>query len=143
MSYRGRFRGTPRSVRAARRTIVDFARGCGFGGEELNDIATAAGEALANALEHGNRFGGFIGVLCAFKEGMLTIEIRDQGQGFASGAVEDAGTRDLHGATRGFGISIMHRLMDEVHFNCAGKHVVRLTKRLSACATSASDEREA
>ena len=128
MQYRARFRGTPRSVRTARAAIVGYSRTCGFPERDLDDIACACGEALANALEHGNQFGGFITVVCSFEAATLLVEIRDQGPGFTRPAPVDP--EDRIGATRGFGISIMHRLMDEVHFSYAGKHAVRLMKRL-------------
>ena len=127
-------------MRSARRAIVDYAAACGFAKMDLSDIETAVGEALANAVEHGNRFCGHIGVWCDFGDDALTVEIRDQGPGFRFGSVPEGERGDALGAARGFGISIMHRLMDEVHFVCGGKHVVRLTKRLEPGAAGALKE---
>ena len=62
VEYRAQFRGTPSSVREARRAILDYARLCGFGTQETFEIALGAGEALANAVEHGSRSLGHIEV---------------------------------------------------------------------------------
>jgi len=130
-------------MRSARRTIVDYARACGFAKTDLADIEIAVGEALANAVEHGNQFCGYVGVSCTFAGEVLTVEIRDQGPGFVFAGVTERERGEAPSAARGFGISIMHRLMDEVHFDCGGKHVVRLTKRLGSNAELARREDQA
>lgn len=124
--YRGRFRGTPASVRVARQAVLDHARACGFCADELADIGLAAGEALANAVEHGARDLGYIDVRCEFDGGRLSIEIGDTGAGFD---VFRATSRhpDPSGV-RGFGITIMRSVMDDVRYSRHGS-VVRLVKR--------------
>ena len=71
------------SVRQARSALSQFAATCGFGGTPLSDVVSAAGEALANAAEHGDRDAaqGF-DVLATFDDGRLVIEIKDHGTGF-------------------------------------------------------------
>lgn len=129
VEYRAQFRGTPASVRLAREALIDYARCCGFQTSELADIALAAGEALANAVEHGNKDLGFIDVRGAFDDRTLTIEIGDGGTGFDLGNIANR-KRDSN-AVRGFGISIMHAIMDDVAYFRGGSGV-RLTKRLEA-----------
>jgi serine/threonine-protein kinase RsbW len=126
VEYRAHFRGSPTSVREARRAIVDYARLCGFDSSETYEIALAAGEALANAVEHGNKNLGFIRVHCSFADGELTVEIDDDGQGFDYRSV--TGRRRDPNAIRGFGISIMHAVMDGVQYEQRGT-LVRLRKR--------------
>lgn len=140
VEYRGHFRGTPASVRFARRAVIDYARACGFDSAELADIALAAGEALANAVEHGNKDLGFIDVRCEFTDESLVIEIGDAGGGFDVAAVSGR-SRDPS-AARGFGISIMHAIMDEVRYSSRGA-VVRLVKRLRSRAEATADREEA
>jgi len=127
VELRARYRGTPRSVREARAAVVDYARLCGFPSALTVDIALGVGEALANAVEHGNKDLGFISVACTFQGGELTIEVRDEGSGFDIGHVSK-GRREPD-AVRGFGISIMRSVMDSVVYEQRGT-CVRLRKRL-------------
>ena len=136
--YRATFRGTPASVRDARKAIVDYARLCGFRDPAAYDIALAAGEALANAVEHGNKDLGYIGVHCTFEEGELTIEIRDAGRGFDPSEIVRRNAQP--DATRGFGLTIMHAIMDGVEYRRRGT-LVRLRKRHRLA--SAAEPREA
>jgi anti-sigma regulatory factor (Ser/Thr protein kinase) len=117
------------SVRRARRALFAFAVECGFRGTALSDIETAAGEALANAAEHGDReaSSGF-DVLATFEAGRLVIEIKDHGPGFDSAAAMRNATPDAAGH-RGFGIYLMRTLMDEVAYSEHGSRI-HLVKRL-------------
>lgn len=126
-TYRAAFSGERRNVPLARNAIASFARICGFSTEEVSDIRLAAGEALSNAVEHGRarRSNGF-SVRCSFTEEELTIEIRDNGDGFSfEGRLDET---PLEQRSRGFGIFLMRRLMDGVHFDKNGT-CVRLTRR--------------
>jgi anti-sigma regulatory factor (Ser/Thr protein kinase) len=126
---RVRYRGTAGSVREARKAVADYALLCGFSEQLTVEIALAAGEALANAVEHGNKDLGFIVVLCRFERGVLTVEISDEGAGFDFAGVTKR--RPRPSAVRGFGITIMRSLMDTVEYDARGT-VVRLRKRLTA-----------
>ena len=77
---RVRYRGTAGSVREARKAVADYALLCGFSEQLTVEIALAAGEALANAVEHGNKDSDFIEVGCRFEGGTLIVE---SGYGFA------------------------------------------------------------
>jgi len=127
VDYRASFRGTPSSVRDARTAIVNYAKMCGFSQQETHEIALAAGEALANAVEHGNKDLGFVSVACGFADGELWIDVTDDGPGFDFATV--AARRADPDALRGFGISIMHALMDGVQYEGRGSRVC-LRKRL-------------
>jgi anti-sigma regulatory factor (Ser/Thr protein kinase) len=127
IELRGQYRGTPRFVREAREAVVDYARRCGFSSQLTIDIALGVGEALANAVEHGNKDLGFINVACSFQDGELAIEVSDEGAGFDIGRISTQ--RRQADAVRGFGISIMRSVMDSVEFEHSGA-VVRLCKRL-------------
>jgi anti-sigma regulatory factor (Ser/Thr protein kinase) len=122
-----RYRGTPRFVREARAAVIDYARICGFPSASVFDIALGVGEALANAVEHGNKSLGFICVTCTFEAGELVIEVLDEGPGFDIGDVTKRQRRA--NAVRGFGISIMHSVMDRIEYERRGS-CVRLHKRL-------------
>jgi anti-sigma regulatory factor (Ser/Thr protein kinase) len=137
VDYRASFRGTPSSVRDARRAIVNYAKMCGFSQQETHEIALAAGEALANAVEHGNKDLGFVSVVCGFADGVLTIDVSDDGPGFDFATI--AARRRDPDALRGFGISIMHALMDGVHYEGRGSRV-SLRKRLRGGAEEQTKE---
>ncbi|MBV8636982.1 MAG: ATP-binding protein [Candidatus Eremiobacteraeota bacterium] len=126
-SYRAAFSGDRRNVPLARNAIATFARICGFSVEEVSDIRLAAGEAISNAVEHGRavRSSGF-SVRCSFIEEELTIEIRDNGEGFSLEGKPDE--TPIEQRSRGFGIFLMRRLMDGVHFDKNGT-CVRLIRR--------------
>jgi serine/threonine-protein kinase RsbW len=126
VDFRAQFRGTPSSVREARWAIVDYARNCGFTTDESFEIALGAGEALANAVEHGCQNVGTLTVVCTFADGILTIEITDSGAGFNHTAYENK-ERDPS-ANRGFGLYIMRAVMDTITYTANGQSV-RLTKR--------------
>ena len=133
--YRARFRGSPGPVRAARRAVVKYARLCGFDTTQTYEIALGVGEALANAVEHGTKDLGFITVACRFDGSDMSIEVTDEGPGFDVGRVSRR-RRDPN-AVRGFGISIMHAVMDDVHYERRG-NCVRLRKRRAAPAAPAA-----
>jgi anti-sigma regulatory factor (Ser/Thr protein kinase) len=126
-NFRAAFSGERRNVPLARNAIAGFARICGFSSEEVADIRVASGEALSNAVEHGRtrRSSGF-SVRCSFDEERLTIEIRDNGDGFL--ATSATPSLDIEGNGRGFGMLLMRRLMDGVQFERNGT-LVRLTRR--------------
>lgn len=130
-NFRAAFSGERRNVPLARNAVAGFARICGFSSEEIADIRIASGEALSNAVEHGHnhRSSGF-SVRCSFNDDELTIEIRDNGDGFLppSAFVPEATPEEVE---RGFGILLMRRLMDRVSFERNGT-CVRLTTRHKA-----------
>ncbi len=127
VEFRAHFRGTPSSVREARWAIVDYARTCGFTADESFEIALGAGEALANAVEHGCRNAGSMTVACSFQDDVLTIEITDSGAGFDHATVAHK-ERDPNGI-RGFGLHIMRAVMDEITYTANGQSI-KLKKRL-------------
>jgi len=96
--------------------------------EELN-IKIALVEALTNAMEHGNGFdpNKRVKVDAKFFENKAEIKITDQGKGFNHRKLPNPTSPENLYKPRGRGIYMMHRLMDEVHFNRKG-NCVRLVK---------------
>lgn len=124
--YRARYDATAASVVAARQAIVAFAAACGFAAKELHDIEVAAGEAISNAIEHGNRAQGPVDLNCAFDGATLAVEVSDRGPGFAN-VVEP--TPGAPPSFRGWGLFLMKSLMDRVTYSQNGG-TVRLEKQL-------------
>ncbi len=96
--------------------------------EELN-IKIALVEALTNAMEHGNGFdpNKLVKVEAKFLDHKAEIKIADQGKGFKHRKLPNPTAPENLYKPRGRGIYMMHRLMDEVHFNRKGNSV-RLIK---------------
>ena len=102
-------------------------------GSEI-DIEVALGEALANAVIHGNRehSGKRVSVTCrCTRDGEVSIRIQDQGQGFDTATVLDPTISANRFSTSGRGIYLMKTLMDVVHFGENGT-VVHMLKRSNA-----------
>jgi len=110
--------------------VIDFAASCGFENGLLDDVESAVGEALANAVEHGKCEGadGFE-VWATFESDQLVIEIKDYGAGFDCERALEKANPDSCG-NRGFGIFLMRELMDEVAYSERGSRI-QLVKRLS------------
>lgn len=136
--YSGKFPSTYVSVARARHAVVQYAACRGFTGEALDDIESSVGEALANAAEHGHADAGTIAVSATMQDGLLVIDIKDSGRGFAPG-VRVVNERILGESPRGFGIFIMRELMDVVEYSDHGSRL-RLMKRLSATREATSRE---
>jgi serine/threonine-protein kinase RsbW len=124
--YRARYEAAAASAVAARQAIVTFATACGFATKELHDIEVAAGEAISNAIEHGNRAEGPVDLSCAFDGSTLVLEITDRGPGFANIVEPVPGAPP---AFRGWGLFLMKSLMDRVTCSPNGG-TVRLEKEL-------------
>ncbi|WP_041289439.1 SpoIIE family protein phosphatase [Kribbella flavida] len=95
------------ATRAALRTWLDR---CGLAPEVAQNVLVAAGEACANAIEHGNRFdsGGRIRLLAAATADDLHLTVVDNGRWKTPESTSDDDRR------RGRGLVLMKALMDEV-----------------------------
>jgi anti-sigma regulatory factor (Ser/Thr protein kinase) len=119
----GRFPCTASGARRARKILADFAANR-LSGDDLIGFELACGEALANCVEHGG--GPTLSVACWVDGKQLVAEIWHTGQGFEPPARVDA---PPHGAPRGYGLLIMHRVLDGVEFLDGGMGL-RLIKKL-------------
>jgi anti-sigma regulatory factor (Ser/Thr protein kinase) len=94
-------------------------------GEEAA-VELALGEALNNAVVHGNRLNRqkLVQVRCRCESGKgVSIVVKDQGQGFNANAVPDPTAPENIGADHGRGIWLMKSVMDEVSFELGGTEV--------------------
>jgi anti-sigma regulatory factor (Ser/Thr protein kinase) len=131
--FRAQYRSTYASVRVARRALVSFVRAHGLCGQAVEDFEIAIGEALANAAEHGHVDGATFAVHARVDAaGALTVEVKDDGPGFA-GWNDESFVKPASSAPRGLGIVIMRKLMDRVEYTDGGS-CVRLFKRFDPAA---------
>lgn len=121
--YLGSFPCSAAGARSARSALKQFAR-LYLANRQLDDFETAIGEALANAVEHSAATK--IAVACAYESSHLIAEIKDDGCGFFPAA---SVSRPPHDAVRGFGLFIMHQLLDEIEFLDGGRRL-RLVMRV-------------
>ncbi len=103
-----------------------FAQACGFSGQRLADLELATGEAISNAIEHGNKLRGYFEMRCSFDGTKLVVEVKDRGRGFEAPAQPAPGPNDK---LRGWGLFLMKNLLDRVSYFENGSGV-RLEIRL-------------
>ncbi|MBV9332412.1 MAG: ATP-binding protein [Candidatus Eremiobacteraeota bacterium] len=120
--YRETFGCTPSDARRARKAIAQFAAAWLQGADSV-DFETAVGEALANAIEHGKC--SCLTVDCVYAHQRLVAEIAQNGLGFEPPRDRRAPER---GSERGYGLFIMHSLLDRLEFYENGTRI-RLVKR--------------
>ncbi len=122
------------AVPRIRRALTNFAQTCGFSGQELADVESAIGEALANAAEHGGSGGAAMIDVVAFVDGaMLVVDVIDHGRGFLRWE-DSTSERPISDSPRGYGIFMMRQLMDKVTYSDNGA-TLRLLKRLPCAET--------
>ncbi len=105
----------------------------GFGDVHAGElIEIALREALANAVIHRNHESPdkdvFVTCRCSM-DGEVSITVRDQGEGFDTGALPDTTDPNRGMLAHGRGIRIIQACMDEVCFEEGGRGV-RMRKRL-------------
>lgn len=130
--------------RIAMDTAAALARRMGFTDERIDALRTAIGEAVTNAIEHGNQADAAMKVVVVLtvRPDELVISVSDQGrkaldpeQTQTKPHILDAFQRADKG---GWGIWLMRELMDEVEFSLApgGGNQVRMVVHLERPAPS-------
>jgi serine/threonine-protein kinase RsbW len=106
----------------------------GFEEEVADKVCLAVREAVANAVQHGNRLepDKIAQVVLAIGEQDLEIEIKDEGGGFDPEGVPDPLAAENLLKPTGRGIFLMRRLVDAVdfRFDANGATVVTMRKRI-------------
>ncbi|WP_433385039.1 SpoIIE family protein phosphatase [Micromonospora sp. KLBMP9576] len=115
----------PGQLAPTRQALREWLTGLDIGGDDVDAVLIAAGEACANAIEHGYRFApdASVTVRGRLRAGRLEIVVRDTG-GWRAASPDDS--------ERGRGQLIMARLMDEATVDgTADGTTVRLVKHVS------------
>ena len=106
------------------------AQRMGFSPDRIEDLKTAIGEAVANAIEHGNQLKVEIKVLVVLvvQERSLALQVVDQGQQpIPNIPVERVERED----NRGWGMFLIKNLVDEVEvFAQPGRNEIRMVIHL-------------
>lgn len=105
--------------------MAEYGTRCGIFDEDLFEIELAVGEAITNAAEHGLERSGFFEVGCLLEnDDEFVVEVRDSGPAFDADEARPRPPSD-----RGFGIQLMHYLMDRVTIHDNGTRL-RLRKQV-------------
>lgn len=106
------------------------AQAMGFSPERIENLKMALGEAVTNAIEHGNQLDAAARVLVVLTmaDKSLTLDVIDQGQQ----PIPDIPTeRQKRTDYRGWGMELIKRLTDEVTVEAApGRNEIRMVAYL-------------
>lgn len=114
----------------ARRFVAETAAECGFSEDDIYAIKLAAGEAVANAVEHGSPDGesNRVTITCLCKKSNFLVIVKDEGR-FKKRVPGPTGEDNY----RGRGIPLMLAVMDKVTIDEKSDGTrVTLTKALPA-----------
>ena len=108
------------SEKIAMEKATSVAKSMGFEKERIEDLKTAISEACTNAIEHGNKFdqNAKVGVVLAANDSLLTVLVRDQGDGIDPSKIPDTIiTEDGFPALDcGLGMYLINNLANEFYF---------------------------
>ncbi len=118
----------PNQLRAAREPgerILNELNQSGYGPDVVFAIKLALEEALTNAIKHGNRNDESKRVTVKYyiDPDRAVIMVRDEGPGFAPGAVPDCTADENLERPSGRGIMLMHAYMTRICYNHCGNEV--------------------
>ena len=118
-----------------REYVGEIARKGGFGKKDVYNIQLATDEAASNIIEHAydGVADGVLDLSCSMEKGVIKIILIDYGEPFDPSAIPmpdlkaDLSERKIGG----LGIFLMHKLMDEVHYEPRAdkSNVLTMTKR--------------
>lgn len=97
--------------------------------EELFDVKLCLDEALINAVKHGNKFSPELQIEARIEvsAGILTIEVKDQGEGYDFTKIPNPTEEDNLHRNSGRGVFLIKKHMDKVqHFDCG--RIIKMIK---------------
>jgi serine/threonine-protein kinase RsbW len=111
--------------------LAAFAKKLGFSPSRIADLKTAVAEACINAVQHGNKGKADARVVVAFnfKDGILSISVFDEGDGFKEDPKDPDIERIIENLDlpEGFGVFLMKRLMDKFEYRKSRGHPNEIT----------------
>lgn len=115
----------------AEREVLCSARKAGFSDESLFAIRLAVDEAIANAIQHGNRGDPSKHVTIRYRvdRDRFEITVADEGHGFHPDQLPDPTTPENIERPHGRGVMLMRAYMTEVSFNERGNEVTMVKRR--------------
>jgi serine/threonine-protein kinase RsbW len=114
-------------------TIIDKIKYLPLDETQVHDVQLALGEALSNAMRHGNKLNPDLAVKVKVESNLrsLTICVADQGKGFNFKNVPDPTRPETLHKLSGRGIFLIRKRMDKVSFLSRGRKIkmVKLFKK--------------
>lgn len=125
------------SVPLARRVTGELLLSLGFVPDEVADVELALSEACGNVIRH-SRDGEDYEVRLNVDGDVVSLDVQDQGPGFAGALVDADLDHSASEAETGRGIVLMAALLDELRFERVGESgsVVRMVRTLRPRGTS-------
>ena len=126
-----KFASDLQSVKEVSKKVLDSIRDLKLDVAALTDIRLCFEEAFINAVKYGNKYNKTLSVDVEVIKSPEALElvVRDQGSGFDYKNQEDPTYEENLTKTRGRGIFLIKKLMDEVTFENNGS-TLRMKKKL-------------
>jgi serine/threonine-protein kinase RsbW len=95
------------------------------------NLRVALAEAIANAIQYGNRNdpSKAVGIRVRFGPERVEMEVTDEGPGFDPNSVPDPTVLERRSQETGRGLFLIQRLVDEVRFNEKGNAICMILRR--------------
>lgn len=141
-SLRIKLESTVDSVDAVELIVQALAREAGHDDGAVDHLGMAVRESMANAVSHGNDFSSDKSVYVAIerRDDVITVRIRDEGEGFDPEEVPDPTAPENLLKASGRGLLLMRALVDEFTIRRAGPRGMESTLVKNAPATDESKE---
>ena len=125
------FRSDSGHIRESSSRILKDLESYGIGEKAAFEIKLCVEEAVRNAIVHGNKSDPKRQVRLGYwvDEGVLNIEIEDEGAGFNYGSVKDPTREENLLRNSGRGVYLIKKLMDKVEYNTKGNRI-SMAKRI-------------
>lgn len=125
-----------RNIARVQRVLGELLAGHGVSAARREELELAVGEAVANAIVHGNgsQPRRRVRVDMVLDGGELTVDVADDGDGFDAAGVPDPRAPERLLKPGGRGLLLMSRAVDDVRClpRVGGGSLVRLRSRLDA-----------
>ncbi len=114
-------------ITRARQWLTEHASAQGFSDKEVRNLGLVVSEACANVIKHayGGRAGNPIELRLTIDERSLTLKICDTGVKFDLEGYQPPDLSEPHEG--GYGVFIIHSLMDEVEYDSSQERGTTLT----------------
>lgn len=105
--------------------IIEEIRKLNIPDPELFKIKLALGEALVNAVKHGNKLNDRLSVYFELDAGTdrVIFKVRDEGSGFTPGKIADPTRGENLNKAGGRGVFLIRSLMDKAEFSDRGREL--------------------
>jgi serine/threonine-protein kinase RsbW len=120
------------NIRIVETEIDNVTTEAGINQESYGKIIVATLEAVNNAIIHGNKYdeNKSVFIEIAYRKGLMTIKVTDEGSGFVPGEVPDPTMPENIESVNGRGVFLMSHLADEIKFNDKGNSVTMTFKNI-------------